>query len=292
MSSSSEYNIMMFIFEDNNKLFSPFFQDLNNILKQNNNIPINIMYYSSHFFGSQFIHISKDRYTSQKIKDIQGKYKFVKPKIEQLYKKCYVKGKKNIFYYGGHETTIFKDEKYGLNTNIFEKLDDLELMIFDSCYSSYSNLLSTIIGKTNYVLACETSCPYVGFLSDEFINILNSGASDVNKYKKIIDQFVKRSSSSNEIDKKLNYRTDGALIDMHKYIDVFEYIERTELVKSKKCRVEELPDYHYYDLQCLANDKEFDKLIKKCVVYHKMNALAKEFFKKHNKHLHGIIIGW
>ena len=287
---SSKYNIMMFVFEDDVKLFSTFFHDLAGLLKKDNNIPINIVYYSNEFFGSQQINIYKDSYTSQKIKDIPHKYKFIKPKIEELYKRCYIKGKKNIFYYGGHSDYIFEDRK-GLKTNIFEKLYDLELIILDSCYSSYTNLLSTIIDKTNYVIACETSSPNVGFLSDKFLDILNSKNTDIDKYKKIIDHFIKRNSATDKINKKINYRTDGTLIDMNKYIDVFEYIQDIELVKNNKCKIEEISNYHYYDLQCLANDKQLDKLIKRCVLYQKMNSLAKDFFKEHGKQLFGLIIG-
>jgi hypothetical protein len=287
---SSKYNIMMFVFEDDEKFVSTFFHDLTSLLKKDNNIPINIVYYSNEFFGSQQINIYKDSYTSQKIQDIPDKYKFIKPKIEDLYKRCYIKGKKNIFYYGGHASYIFQDRK-ALKTDIFDKLYDLELIILDSCYTSYTNLLSTIIDKTNYVLACETSSPNVGFLSDKFLDVLNSKDTDINKYKKIIDHFIKRNSATDKINKKLNYRTDGTLIDMDKYIDVFEYIQDIKLVKNNKCKIEDIFDYYYYDLQCLANDKELDKLIKKCVLYQKMNSLAKEFFKSHDKKLFGLIIG-
>ena len=288
---SSKYNIMMLVYEDDKKLVSSFFHDLTGLLKKDNNIPINIFYYSYDFFGSQYIKINRDSYTSQKIKNIPDTYKYIKPKFEELYNKFYIKGKKNIFYYGGHSTHIFQDTKYGLKTNIFENLHDLELIILDSCYSSYTNLLSTIIDKTKYVMACETSSPNVGFLSDKFLDILNSKNTDVNKYKKIIDYFIKRNSATDIINKPLNYRTDGTLIDMDKYIDVFEYIQDIELVKNKKCKIENLSDYHYYDLQCLAKDKELDKLIQKCVIYQKMNALSKEFLKNKKQVLHGLIIG-
>ena len=288
---SSKYNIMMFVYEDDEKMVSPFFHDLACLLKKDNNIPINIFYYSYDFFGSQYIKINRDSYTSQKIKHIPDTYKHIKPKFEELYNKFYIKGKKNIFYYGGHATSIFKDTKYALKTNIFENLDDLELIILDSCYSSYTNLLSTIIDKTNYVLACQTSSPNFGFLSEQFLDVLNSTNTDVNKYKKIIDYYIKRNSSTDIIKKPLNYRTDGTLIDMDKYIDVFEYIQDIELVKNKKCKMENLPDYRYYDLQCLAKDKELDKLIKKCVIYQKMNALSKEFLKNKKQVIFGLIIG-
>jgi hypothetical protein len=289
---SSKYNIMMFVYENDANFRSPFFHDLSFLLKKDNTIPINIFYYSYDFFGNQHITITRDTYTSQKIKNIPDSYKYIKPKFEELYNKFYIKGKKNIFYFGGHAAIIFKDHKYALKTNIFENLYDLELIILDCCYSSYTNLLSTIMDKTNYVLACQTPSPNYGFLSEKFLDVLNSSETDVNKYKKIIDYYIKRNSSTDQFKKKFNYRTDGTLIDMDKYIDMFEYIKDVELVKNAKCKMENLSDYLYYDLKCLVNDKELDRLIKKCVIYQKMNALSKEYLKNKNMNLSGLNVGF
>ena len=290
---SKNYNIMMFVFEDDRKLQSSFFHDLNGLLKKTNKIPITIIYHSTDFFGSQLIHIDQDSYTAQKIKDIPINYKMFKKEMEDLYNTYYIKGRKNIFYYGGHSNCIFEDYKFGLKTNIFEKMTGLELIILDSFYTAYTNLLSTIIGKTNYVLASSTASPYLGFLSNTFLDILNTpGEESTAKYREIIDLFIKRNSATTKKGKKLTYRTDGVLIDMRKYVAVHDHLQTRQPEKNKKCKLENVPYYYYYDLACLApDDKKLKELINKCILYMKMNSLAKEFYAKNNITITGLIIG-
>ena len=285
----SSLNIMIFVLEDNENLFSPFMHDLPNLLNKSNNIPINIMYYSRHLFGSQIISISKDTYVSKKVPNIKDEYKTIKSKIEELYNSCYVKGKQNILYFGGHSLSIFKDNRR-LHTNIFENISGLELLIFDSCYTSYTTLLSTVINKTKYVLGCETSSPYVGYLSEQFLQILNTKLTNKTKYKKIIDAYIERNNNTDDVDKKLNYRTDGTLIDMTRYVDLYEYIKDQEFIKDKKCKVEKNVGYYFYDLSCVGKNKEIDDLIKGCVIYQKMSKSCKEHFKTRKIVLSGMLV--
>ena len=283
---------MMFVCEDDKSLRSSFFLDLGGLLDSDNTIPINIVYHAKNFYDSQMININRNTYTSTKIDRMKINYKNIKVGIEKLYADFYIPGKKNILYYGGHSYWLFENQKYNFKTKMFENIRGIELLILDSCYTSYTNLLSTLIGKTKYVMACSTASPNLGFLTDKFINILNKpNLSNVDKYKKLIDMFIIRNSATDKRYKPLNYRTDGSLIDMNKYVDVFEFIEHNHIPKEYKCKIEQEAYYYFYDLLCLTENAEFKYKIKDCILYTKMNALAREFFKKKNISLSGMIIG-
>jgi len=289
---ANNYNIMMYVYEDDRKLSSSFYHDLIGLLNKKNKIPINIIYHSKHFYGSYKINISGIKYISEKIDTIKLQYNLIKKDIEDLYKNNYVKGMKNILYYGGHSEFIYKDKKHNFITDIFENINDIELLIMDSCYSSYTNLLSTLIGKTKYVIACETTSPNFGFIDKNFLYILASSHNYINKYKIIINNFIKRNTATKKEYKNFNYRTDGTLIDMKEYVNIYNYINNNKdtLKKDIKYKIEKCNNYNFYDLNYVT-EKKIEETIKKCVIYKKMNNLAKDFFDKHNIVLSGLIIG-
>ena len=45
----SDYNIIMYIVEDDKNMSSPLFHDLKGLVQKRNNIPINILYHSYYF---------------------------------------------------------------------------------------------------------------------------------------------------------------------------------------------------------------------------------------------------
>lgn len=285
-----EFNIIMIICEDDLQLKSTFFLDIGNLLKTNNNIPIHIIYHSEHFYNSFFIKINRESFTSTKIKKININYRNVKKSIETMYNNFYNPRKKNILYYGGHSNWLFKDSKTCLKTNIFENIHHVELLILDACYTSYSTLLSTLVDKANYVLACSTASPNLGFLSDKFLNVLNATSTgNITKYKRLIDLFIIRNSNTNELYKKFNYRTDASLIDVNEYKNIEFYIKNIN--KKSKCKIEHQSRYYFYDLLCLIDDDYVKEKIKKCILYSKVNDLAIQHYKNKNIDLGGIITG-
>lgn len=287
-----EFNIMMVVCEDDKQLKSTFFLDIGHLLKKYNSIPIHILYHSENFYNSLSIEINKDTYISKKIKTNNINYKEIKNSIKTIYKKYYNPNKKNILYYGGHSNWLFKDFKTCLESDIFDYIEDIELLILDSCYTSYTNLLFLLIGKVKYVMACSTASPNLGFLDNTFIDILNTKSmKDIDKYKSIIDLFLLRNSNDNIIYKKFNYRTDASLIDMKLYIEVDDYIKKNDIKKKKACKIENLSYYYFYDLICLIDDKEIINKIKRCILYSRVNDLGLKHFKKRNLELGGIIIG-
>jgi hypothetical protein len=284
--------------EDDYNMSSTFFCDLQNLLQNTNNIPITIAYHSEKYYGSQLFKIKKDTFSAYKIPKVKHyHYHDLKRALEDFFKDYYKKGKKNIFYFGGHSNMLYYDANniktnlfYALYTKVFESFSGLELLILDSCYTSYTNMLSTLIGKTNYVMACSTSSPNLGFISKDMLDLLNNKKfNKVDRYKKIIDSYLRRADDKNYA--QFDFRTDGALIDMKKYVHVHIFLKDNPINKKEKCRVEFIEDYSYYDLYCLAKNKKFKQLIKDCILHFKMNSLAKNHFNKQKLRLHGLIIG-
>jgi hypothetical protein len=292
---SLHYNVMIYIYEDDKNMRSSFYNDLNDLLLSENKIPINIMYHSYHFFGSSMISIDRDKYSAKKVKTIPLKYKYIKKDMTKFYKKYYVEGKKNIFIYGGHSHLLFEDPEICFKTDIFKKFHDLELLILDMCYGSYSNLLNTIVDKVAYVLCCQTPGPWRGYMGGDFLKILLKKSDPIKKYKKMIDNFISRNSATNPIDKKLNYRTDGVLISMEKYKKIMDFVSPNTFnpkEKDKKCKIEDLYNYHFYDIGCAIKDKKILAMVKESILYHKMNQLTKEHFQKKDKKIMGMSVGY
>lgn len=294
----SDYNIIMYIVEDDKNMSSPLFHDLKGLVYKRNKIPINILYHSYYFFGDYRITIAGDKITFYKIPPVKREYDFLKNEMTCFYNNHCVKGKKNILVYGGHEIHIYIDGMRNTNSTFFEHIKGLELLILDSCYSSTVSMLSHLMDKTEYVIACQSASPYRGFIGSDFLEILNSKKyGRETKYKKIVKSFIVRNNLKNKALTKCNYRTDGVLVDMSRYRDMVESSGLiSEFKKTNSARLEDLKNYNYYDLLELVRCKgdrgctSVIKKIKKCVRYHKKNRLCKRFLKREGKALNGISV--
>lgn len=300
----SDYNIIMYIVEDDKNMTSPLFHDLKGLVQKRNNIPINILYHSYYFFRDYRISIRDDKITFYKTPSVKREYNLLKSDMTRFYNKYYVKGKKNILVYGGHEIHIYIDGMCNTNSTFFEHIEGLELLILDSCYSSTISMLSHVMDKTNYVIACQSASPYRGFISCDFLKILNSRRyGKETKYKEIIKSFIRRNNLKYKALKKVNYRTDGVLLDMSRYKEMIDMLDSGELISEFKrissARLEDVKNYNYYDLVTLLRDrckngcKESGGVIRKikeCVKYHKKNRLCKRFLSRNDKFLNGVSI--
>lgn len=287
------YNIIMYIIEDDKNMSSPLFHDLVGLVHRRNTIPINILYHSYYFFGDYRIHIRGDKISLHKVGKVKLEHDTLKSDMQKFYNKYYMKGKKNILVYGGHEKHIYIDGFRNTNSTFFTGVKNLELLILDSCYSSTVSMLNSVIGGAQYVIACQSASPYRGFIGWDFLDILKSRKSDVSKYKEIIRSFIRRNNSSSKRMRRLNWRTDGVLIDMGKYKDLSEVLgEGYMFTKNKAARVEDVKRYNYYDLVTLSSgEKRLEDLVKGAVLYHKKTKLCKKYLNRKSKRLNGISIG-
>jgi hypothetical protein len=290
----TQYNIIIYIVEDDRNMSSSFFHDLVGLLDSSNKIPINIMYHSYNFFGDYTVKIIGDMMTFLKVEKVEINSEVLRRDLYSFYKKHYIAGKKNILVYGGHEVHIYINGFRNINSRFFEGVVGLELIVIDSCYSSTVSILSHVMDKTRYVIGCESASPNRGFVGDDFLKILNSEGDSVDKYKKIVDSFIGRNSSMNSSRyRKLDYRTDGVLINMDKYRWVESQLSRVEFKRSKRARLEDIREYNYYDVITMleSNQKELKRKVRECVLYHKKNGLCKDFLRRKGKRLTGISIG-
>lgn len=269
------YNIMMYVIEDDINMSSSFFMDFQNLMVKNSKIPIHIIYRSLSYFGNLSISIKGNHANVEKLHDISLQYDNIKEEITSLYKKHYKKDYKNIFIYGGHVYYLYKDtdQRWVANT-IFENLKKLELMIIDSCYSTRLGLLNTIQNSTNYLIACQSNSAHYGFVTEDFINILNSkNDNDLTRYKAIIDLYIQRNSIKTKPYSKFITKTDGILIDLSKIKSIIKKMnDDTKILKKKReCRIELSNGYNYYDYVCSTDNKHLIRKLKESVLYRKYN---------------------
>ena len=304
----SNYNIIIYIVEDDSRMNSSFFQDMDYLLQKNNTIPIHINYRAQYFFVNLYIKITQDELIAKKIKNIKLDHSSIMENMLHFYQQHYLPGHKNILLYGGHSNYLYhidnikqniihdrSNVNYIADPNLFKKFKDIHLLILDSCYTSVMEILDTLY-DTKYMLGCQTPGPNYGFISKKFLHILNSNLDEISKYKKLVDGFIKRNNTERIPYKKFNYRTDGVLIDVFKYNEMKQFCERYcmkySLSKNRKCRVEDLIGYNYYDVLCLLKegqtDEKLEELIKSCILYQKMNKLNTIFYNKKNKKLNGL----
>jgi hypothetical protein len=295
----SDYNIIMYIVEDDKNMSSALFHDLKGLVSKRNNIPINILYHSYYFFGDYRITIRGDKITFYKIAPVKREYDLLKNEMTEFYNKYSVRGKKNILVYGGHEIHIYIDGMRNTNSTFFEHIEGLTLLVLDSCYSSTVSMLSHLMNKTEYVIACQSASPYRGFIGSDFLKILKSKRyGRESKYKKIVKSFIERNNLKNKALVKCNYRTDGVLVEMKRYREVVSMLESSglisELRRSRSARLEDVKNYNYYDLvelvRCNSGTgcRDVIKKIRKCVRYHRKNMLCKRFLRREGKVLNGI----
>jgi hypothetical protein len=294
----SDYNIIMYIVEDDKNMSSPLFHDLKGLTCKRNKIPINIVYHSYYFFGHYRITIHSDKITFYKIPPVKLEYDLLKNEMTEFYNKYSVKGKKNILVYGGHEIHIYIDGMRNTNSTFFEHIEGLELLILDSCYSSTISMLSHVMNRSQYVIACQSASPYRGFIGCDFLKILKSDRyGRETKYKKIVKSFIERNNLKNKALAKCNYRTDGVLVQMKRYREMVASSGLiSELRRTSSARLEDVKNYNYYDLVELLRCNggrgctSVIKKIKKCVRYHKKNRLCKRFLSREGKALNGISV--
>ena len=249
----SNYNIIIYIVEDDSRMNSSFFQDMDYLLQINNTIPIHINYRAHYFFVNLYIKITQDELIAKKIKNIKLDHSSIMEDMLHFYQQHYLPGHKNVLLYGGHSNYLYHTDNikqnkihnrsgvtYTANPNLFTGFKDIHLLILDSCYTSVMEILDTLY-DTKYMLGCQSPGPNYGYISKNFLHILNSDLDEISKYKKLVDGFIKRNN---------------------------------------------------YDLLCLLKegqiDKELEERIKSCILYQKMNKLNTIFYHKKDKELNGL----
>ncbi len=229
-------------------------------------VTINVLYYSKFFEAGFFIEVSDNFYNIKPIEKINFSSENIKKEIERLCDTFYDETKKNILYYGGGGPSV--------HPNTFENIRGLDLFVLDVSYSSRTDILTSLVGKTNFFIGCSTLSHNTGFLTNALLH-----SSDVDDYKKIIDVFVKTNLNS-------RLRTDACLIDMGKYSRIVMYLDTVD--RNPEYKIDRT--LNYYDLMNLVTDRNLKYKIKNCILYFNMNNSSKKYFFNKNIKISGIIV--
>jgi hypothetical protein len=229
-------------------------------------VTIHVLYYSKFFEAGFFIEVADNFYNIKPIEKINFSSETIKSEIERLYNTFYDETKKNILYYGGGGPSV--------HPNTFENIHGLDLFILDVSYSSRTDILTSLVGKTNFFIGCSTMSHNAGFLTNALLH-----SSGVDDYKKIIDAFVKTNLES-------RLRTDASLIDMGKYSRIVRYLDTVD--RNPEYKIDRT--LNYYDLMNLVTDRNLKYKIKNCILYFNMNNSSKKYFFNKNIKISGIIV--
>jgi hypothetical protein len=146
--------------------------------------------------------------------------------------------------------------------------DKIIAVIFDCCYMSTLENAKYISLITDYMVACESSSPYFGFIAC---------ARDIDKYihmkpmkglRHIIDDCIKYNNSTKSL---LPYPTDGVLW----YLPALKVLKNSHISKlQSKYKIDNLRLYDLY--RCL--DMSID--ISKLIIYNKRTKTTSNIFMK------------
>jgi hypothetical protein len=237
------------------------------LFKNTNGVTVHVLYYSKFLEAGFSIEVVDNFCNIKPIEKINFSSENIKSEIERLYNTFYDETKKNILYYGGGSSG-------SVHPNTFENIHGLDLLVLDVSYSSRTDILTSLVGKTNFFIGCSTLSHNTGFLTNA---LLNSSCDD--DYKKIIDAFVK-------INLESRHRTDASLIDIGKYSRIVRYLDTLD--RNPEYKIDRT--LNYYDLTNLVTDRNLKYKIKNCILYFNMNNSSKKYFFNKNIKISGIIV--
>jgi hypothetical protein len=161
----------------------------------------------------------------------------------------------------------------------FARLCKLKHYVFDgillnSCCMSSIDALSDLIGVTKYVVACQSICPYLGFVCETFVETLGDVRKPVqSRMRSIARHYVKSNMHPVKRLRSFSSFTDAVVTDMHmfeRFYDRFKMaLNDGMIIKAiRKYRVIETVKYWLYDLYYLLMEQGYDdlaKMMKRCV---------------------------
>lgn len=293
------------IFEDD-KTCSALWQDLRHVITASEKYPdlhVTIHYHSKKAYGSYRMMISNGTYQMKTLK-VEGlnRHYPVHAEVERDLNKLlssYSSSDHSILVLSGHMNIYFKTDKW-LSTDVFNNIGrdvKFDLIVMDSCTSSYWPWLLASETKCDYLLGCESTSPYLGFIGPEFFEVLMKefyGSTSKHKVAKHwIDAFIKRNEKV--LEPYLIGRCDASMIDMNLFRSFAElHKEECERMiryaqkhprEYRRARIEFKKWYPLYDMITMF---EIDRSplaseMEKCVLYVKINKAQRKFLKKNHQ---------
>lgn len=142
------------------------------------------------------------------------------------------------------------------------KWRELDAIILDSCCCATYDMMAAIHGGriARYAVACQTSCPFLGFITDRLLPTL-ARCDAVNKIDipacllLVAQAMVANNDANISVYPALADETDAAVVDVHAVGELVRLFEggggRALLKRQAKHRVIKHPGYNQYDLRPL-----------------------------------------
>lgn len=300
------------IFEDD-QTCSALWQDLHHLIPDTAKYPhvhIRIHYHSKNAYGSYVMHVQKGKCEMEPMEapELQMKkpdHAHVVRDLQQLVK-TYSTSHQNVLILSGHITIYFKTDKW-LSTDVMNQLPKnvhFDLIVMDSCTSSYWPWLQACTSRCDYLLGCESTSPYLGFVSPVFLDVLvhqfyggskkkNGGRRVTAAAKRWIDAYIQRNEK--ELSPYDIGRCDASMIDMKRFqtfVDVYGMAcddiiryARDRPQHFQKAKIEFNSWYPLYDLVTLLEiaDSSLTPLLEKCILYVKINRAQRKHLKRYHQ---------
>jgi hypothetical protein len=296
-------NLLILVTEDDSSGLSHFFQDLANLseITKYDNINCHILYYSLKNHGNYYFNINKSR----------GHHMQVVPKLNmdpkeymdlacQFLTDYYDPHSINAFVFSSHCWNFFI-RPFRKNIDSLPMVQHMEkqkmkfkFILFDCCNTSCIETIFMWKSVTDYIIGCQSSCPSIGFLTQDLSKLLHSNDSWETILKKITVAFLKR-NDEHTIKRDL-YETDCVLLTT-KYADEIPKLFNNQVFyRDQNARTQPTPkERTIFDLVTLLESqtevthcKEIVKWVKKTVLSYKQSKLMQTKPWAHK--LHGISI--
>jgi len=190
----------------------------------------------------------------------------------------------DIFIYSGHCSPLWVDtEKSNSYMKYIFSIIKPKLVIYDCCYMGFIKTIQLLRNSADYLICCSSASPNIGFIGPNFINFISSDKDIENIGKDIIKDFIKR---SNNVSSKLQYKTNGLLINLryddysYKILKLVQNYYNKNSEKNNFIKIENNKNYYGVWIDnFIKNKKDLEDIVK----YHRKNNKLIEYLGKNNK---------
>jgi hypothetical protein len=269
--------LYIYCLEDDRQLTSPFMLDVQNLTMglrkgSHTEFKVFIRYRGYSFFPSFDIQMNgRERPVWDQIPTIKYTKGTIMSDMSDFLKTHYTHSKESylLIQSHGHDAYIQvqdrcdEDEPKCVNDKMYlknfaelcmESKFHFDAILLDSCCMSTLDTHKALQNITKYVVACQTSCPHLGVIYDNFLQVLGEIKSPIkNRLMKISRAFVRRNANPTP---KLAYfamATDSVVVDMNCFKTFANALDKQHIKFKplRKYRVMEYKGYLLYDLYSL-----------------------------------------
>jgi hypothetical protein len=294
-------NILILVTEDDSSGQSHFFQDLANLseITKYNNINCHILYYSLKNHGNYYFNISQFGHKMQTVDKLNMDPMEYMDLACQFLDDYYDPHAINAFVFSSHCWNFFI-RPFRKNIDSLPMVQHMEkqqmkfkFVLFDCCNTSCIETIFIWKSVTDYIIGCQSTCPPIGFLTQDLSKLLHSSYSWETILKKITLAFLKRSNEHTI--KEEQYETDCVVLTTRYANEIPKLFNGQVFYRDQNARTQlTFTERTIFDLvtlvksQNVPHSKDILKWVKKTVISYKQSKLLQK--AKHSHKLHGISI--